>query len=96
MEQMSVTNTGMAMTEYGKPLMIRQFCKSLSANYSGATIFHVGNGRWLPCCDAGVLLVKNEAPYTRLEDALADLASVGIRCISVEWDGLAASKRNVT
>lgn len=81
------------VSEYGKPLTIHQFCKSLAANYEGTTIFHVGNGRWVPRCDAGVLLIKNVAPYTCLEDALADLASVGIRRIPVEWDGFAASKR---
>lgn len=82
------------MSEHGKPLTIHQFCKSLSKNYGGTGIYHVGNGQWVPRCDAGVLLAQNVAPYTCLEDALADLASVGIRRIPVEWDGFAASKRN--
>ena len=81
------------MTEYGKPISIHQFVQSLNADYSATGIFHVGNGRWVPRCADGVLLIKNVAPYTCVEDALADLASVGIRRIAIEWDGFAASNR---
>lgn len=80
------------MSEYGKPLTLRQFVKSLAADYGKTGIFHIG-GRWLVRCADGVLL-KDGAPYTRIEDALADLASGGVRRIAIEWDGFSASNRD--
>ncbi len=81
------------MTKFGNPISIHQFVKSHADNPKASGIFHIGYGRWVPRCESGALLIKNIAPYTCIEDALADLASVGIRQITVEWDGLAASNR---
>lgn len=83
------------MTKFGKSISIHQFLKSFTTNFKAAGINHVGNGRWVPYCEEGVLLINNIAPYTCVEDALADLASVGIRRIPIESDGLAASNRAV-
>lgn len=79
------------MTEFGKPITVHQFVQAFDPD--NAAIHHIGNGRWVPRCSAGVLLIKNVAPYTCVEDALADLASVGIRRIDIEWDGLGESNR---
>lgn len=80
-------------TEFGKPISLRQFCKAHADDYLETGIYHIGEGRWLPRCPAGVLLASNGTPYARLDDALADLASIGIRRIAIEWDGLPSSDR---
>jgi len=81
------------MTEYGNPISVHQFVSSFAKNYEAAGIYHIGHGCWVPRCEDGVLLINDVAPYTCVEDALADLASVGIRRIAIEWDGFAASNR---
>lgn len=71
---MNMENT---MTQFGNPISIHQFVKSHADNPEASGIFYIGHGRWMPRCEAGVLLIKSIAPYTCIKDALADLASVG-------------------
>lgn len=81
------------MPEFGIPVTIHQFCQAHASEYDRTGLYHVGAGRWVGRCAAGVLLTKNGAPYLTLEEVLSDLASVEIRRIAVEWDGLAATAR---
>lgn len=81
------------MSQFGNPVTLRQFCQAHARDYDHTGIYHVGAGRWVGRCAAGVLLTKVGVPYLTLEEALADLASVGIRRIAIEWDGLVASTR---
>lgn len=81
------------MSDFGNPISLRPFVNALAANYDAAGIFHVGGGRWIARCAEGVLLSKDGAPYESVEAILKDLATVGVRRIAIEWDGLAASLR---
>lgn len=81
------------MSQFGTSITIHQFCTAHAQDYDRTGIYHVGGGQWVPRCAKGVLLTQNGTPYLALEDALADLASVGIRRIAIEWDGLPASTR---
>ena len=82
------------MSKYGEAISIHQFCKAHAQDYDHTGIYHIGGGRWVGRCASGVLLTHNGLPYLTLEEALADLASVGIRRIAIEWDGLPASDRS--
>lgn len=81
------------MPKYDDPITIHQFCQAHARDYDSTGLYHVGAGRWVGRCPSGVLLTKNGVPYLTLEEALADLASVGVRRIAIEWDGLPASTR---
>lgn len=81
------------MSKYGDAISIHQFCKAHAHDNDRTGLYHVGGGRWIGRCASGVLLTRNGLPYLTLEEALADLASVGVRRIAIEWDGLPASTR---
>lgn len=81
------------MSKYGKAISVHEFLKSHSESPASSVVTHVGYGAWVASCVAGVLLIKNVSAYTCVEDVLADLASVGIRRIAIEWDGFGPSDR---
>lgn len=76
-----------------KALTLTQFVKAFPSNYDASAIYHVG-GKWIAKVMHGQLTKPDGSDeYNSLDGLLADLASVGIRKIQIEWDGLPASGR---
>lgn len=70
-----------------KKLTLQEFVSQASPD--DCRIFHVGDGRWEVRCQAGVLAPPNgKTGFDDLIHLLSVLASVGIRCTVIEWDGL--------
>lgn len=77
------------------PLTLTQFLDVYVNPDIKAGIYHVGSGQWCARADHGQLTKPDGTDtYDSLPVLLADLATVGIRCIPIEWDGLPASGRS--
>ncbi|MCD5327875.1 hypothetical protein ACFFU8_09425 [Chromobacterium piscinae] len=73
-----------------KQLTLKEFVSEASPD--DCRIFHVGHGQWEVRCQAGVLVQPNgKTRFNDLTYLLSVLASVGIRCTVIEWDGLPAA-----
>lgn len=75
------------------PLTLKEFLDVFfDAPTAECGIFHVGSGHWCAKALHGQLTKPDGTDtYDSLPMLLADLASVGIRSIRIEWDGLPAS-----
>lgn len=73
-----------------KKLTLQEFVSQASPD--DCRIYHVGNGLWDVRCKAGVLVQPSgKTGFNDLTGLLSILASVGIRCTVIEWDGLPAA-----
>lgn len=73
-----------------KQLTLKEFVSEASPD--DCRIFHVGDGQWEVRCLAGVLVqASGKTRFNDLTYLLSVLASVGIRCTTIEWDGLPAA-----
>lgn len=78
-----------------KKLTLQEFVSQASPG--DCRIFHVGDGLWEVRCQAGVLVQPNgKTGFDDLTYLLSVLASVGIRCTVIEWDGLPAGSQQET
>lgn len=75
------------------PLTLKQFLDVyVDAEATESGVYHTGGGQWCARALHGQLTKPDGTDtYGHLPDLLADLASVGIRCIRIEWDGLPPS-----
>lgn len=77
-----------------KALTLNQFVEAFPSNYAESAIFLASGGKWIAKVMHGQLTKPDGSDeYDSLDGLLADLASVGIRKIQIEWDGLPASGR---
>lgn len=76
-----------------KALTLKQFVEAFPENYDRSAVYYA-DGKWIARVMHGQLTKPDGTDeYDSVEELLRDLASVGIRKIEIEWDGLPASGR---
>lgn len=95
-DEMISTDTGTGTSMRKVSLTLKEFLDVyIGEPYTESVVYHIGGGEWSARASHGHLTKPDGSDsYSNLPELLADLASVGIRCIRIEWNGLPPSGKS--